>query len=511
MELRAYLTILQRRKWTIMATVALGLATAVVAVFGTQPRYETFTTLRLATPTSGSLETVYYDIGFADRLMNTYVTLARSKSILSEVMQQLNLDRTPEISVEILDNTELIQITAEDSDPVIAAQAANTLAEILIAWSENLPGDQEKLAEQLLQTEKELVQAQNERDTLLDQFPERVEDLAVVERSLASSQQAYNRLLEQYEWARLREILQTNTLSIVDLAVPPQQPSEPNKGLGLVLGGVLGLLAGMMLAFLFENLDTKLYAVELVESETGLPTLGEIPQLKNRQPQVFLNGDSPRDDAYRRLRTNIFALDREKRLQTLLFTSTESNEDKSIIVANLALSIARLGHRIVVVDCDLRRPVLHQMFGISNATGLSNVLKQELSLPEALQESSFPGVQVLTGGSLPVSSTELLASPQLAALIEDLKERFNWVLLDTPSLLAVTDAAMLAPMADGVILVVEYGQTRQAALQAVCRQLSSAQARTLGIIFNCPQRHGNDHIYYPSKTHSGFRRERVEH
>jgi non-specific protein-tyrosine kinase len=153
-------------------------------------------------------------------------------------------------------------------------------------------------------------------------------------------------------------------------------------------------------------------------------------------------------------------------------------------VANLAFAIAQSGRRVVVVDGDLRRPALHELFGLSNEMGLSSVLKQELSLDEAVQSSRMPGVQVLTSGPLPHNPAEWLNSPQMAALIERLGHQCDMVLVDAPALLAVTDAAVLAPTVDGVLLVVERTQARREAVRAARQQLVDVKARWVGLVVN---------------------------
>lgn len=507
MELRAYLAILWRRKGVIAVTVAVTVIVTVIGTLMMTPIYVASTTLRVATAASGPVEAVRYDVIYADRLMNTYTKIATSRPVLQELTQKLGLDTPPQIELEILANTELMQITVEDQNPILAAEAANTLAEILTAQNRELSTGggktaQEILSEQLAQMEDELNQARREYESLVVQLPEDSKRITAASRAIELKEQVYTTLLNQYERARVAEAVRANTVSIVEPAVVPQTPSKPRQELNIALGVMVGLVGGLGLAFLFENLDTTLYTTEQIEAVTESATLGQIPTIVSQQQITFLNGNSPQGEAFRRLRTNIFMLDPETPLQTLLVASAEPGEGKSTIVANLALAMAQSGRKVIIVDGDLRLPTLHQIFNLLNEIGLSSILRQEVMLAEAVQDSQIPGVQVLTSGPLPPNPAELLGSPQMTTLLEQLRQQFDLVLLDTPALLAVTDAVVLALAVDGVILVVGCTQARQETVEAACRQLTAVKARLIGVIVNRAEQAGSYYHYYPSKTNS---------
>jgi succinoglycan biosynthesis transport protein ExoP len=432
MELGAYLEIFWRRKWVIAVTVAVTVTVVVMGTLMMTPKYEASTTLRVLTATSGSADWVNYEVMYTDRLMNTYVEIATSRPVLGALVRRLGLGKSPQIEAEILPDTELFQITVEDPNPIVAREAANALAEILVAQSEEL-----------------------------------------------------------YTGKRVRDFV-----SVVEPAVSPLAPSKPRKELNIALGFMVGLAGGIGLAFLFENLDTTLYATEQIEEATELSILGKIPTGKRRRQITLFNGHSPQGEAFRRLRTHIFTLDHDAPLQTLLVTSAEPREGKSTIVANLALAIAQSGQKVIVVDADLRLPTLHKIFDLSNEIGLSSILRQEVTLDEAAQDSKIPGVQVLPSGPLPPNPAELLGSPQMTALIEQLAQQFDLVLLDTPSLLAVTDAAVLVPTVDGVVLVVGRAQARGEAVRAARQQLADVRARSVGIVVNRAEQDGDYHYYH---------------
>jgi succinoglycan biosynthesis transport protein ExoP len=503
MEIRHYIAILWRRRWVIAVTLAVTLAVVVIGTLMATPIYVVSTTLRVAAALGGTVD--YADYIYAERLMNTYAEIATSGPVLEELMRRLGLDQSLQIEMEILPNTELMQITVEDPNPILAREAANALAEILITQSEEFYAGsgktaQEILSEQLAQTEGELSQARREYESLVTQLPEDSERVAAARRSISLKEETYATLLEQYERARVREAIRANTLSVVEPAGIPPAPSKPRKALNFALGFVVGLVGGAGLAFLFESLDTRLYSTQQIEKLTALTTLGKIPTAERWPSHVFFNGNSPQAEAFRRLRTNIVNLDHEAPLQTLLITSAEPREGKSTVVANLAFALAQSGCKVAVVDGDLRLPTLHKILGLSNQMGLSSVLNQEATLDEVMQDSEISGVWVLTSGPLPSNPAELLGSSQMTAVIEQLARRFDIVLLDTPSLLAVTDAAVLAPAVDGVMLVVGRAQARGKAVQAACQYLADVKARSIGVVVNRAERDDSYYYYHHSST-----------
>ena len=353
----------------------------------------------------------------------------------------------------------------------------------------------EILRQQLAQIEDELNQAQQEYESLVTQSPEDSEGILAVRQTIDLKQATYATLLKQQEQIRLREALRANSVSIIEPAVVPQTPSKPRKELNIALGFLVALAGGTGLAFLFENLDTRLYTTEQIENIPELSVLGTIPTAKQQDQITFFGGDSAQEEAFRRLRTNLFTQDQEAPLKTLMVTSAAQGEGKSTVVANLALAIAQSRRKVVVVDSDLRLPALHTLFNLPNEIGLSSVLKQGATLDEAIQNSHLPRLHVLTSGPLPSNPAELLGSPQMTAVLWELAQRFDVVLLDTPALLPVADAAVLAPAVDGVVLVAGRAQARKDDVQAACQQLADVKARVVGLVMNRSQQNGS-HRYY---------------
>lgn len=498
MDIFNYIMIFWRRKWVVAVTTFM---TGLVVVIGTltaSPIYVASATLRVSTAAAGSVDYGFYM--YAERLMNTFVQIATSDPVLDELMQVLDLDQLPEIEVTVLSNTELMRIAVEDADPLLAQHVANTLAEILVAQSRELyrgggKSAAEILNEQLSQIEIELNAAQKEYNRLVGESPEESERITKLRRSIELKQNIFASLLSQYEEVRVNEALRDNMLSIAEYASTPISPAKPRTMMNIALGIMVGLAGGVGLIVLFENLDTTLYTVKQIEETVALSSIGKIPVFKEPEQVHFFNGTSPQGEAFRRLRTNILARNHKVSLRTLLITSAEPREGKSTIVSNLAFMLSKLGRKVVVVDSDMRRPTLHTIFGLSNDIGLSNVLMREATLERALQDSEIPQVCVLVSGPLPNNPTELLGSAEMMALIEQLAQTFDMILLDTPALSAVTDAAVLVPMVDGVLLVVGRGLTRKENLRAARQQLADVKAHIVGVVVNRAEKDGT-YAYY---------------
>ena len=484
MELRTYGAILWRRKWVIAVTLAATMAVVIIGTLRTTPVYQASATIRVRV-TAGSSADYYY----ADRLINTYTQIATSKPVLEELDKRLGLSTPPLITVLPIANTELIRITVEDPDPTLVAEAANALAEILVAQSSELYTGGLRtasriLADQLAQVEDELKQAQAEYERLVALASEDTQQINELSRTIGVKQSVYGTLLLQYETARTTEEIRSNALSVIEPASIPRSPIKPRKVLNIALGCMVGVMGGVGLAFLFEHLDTRLHTVEQIERVTASQALGRIPHTRKGARNIFLNRGSPQQEAFRHLRTNIYAAAQGGPPHTFLVTSAEPGEGKSTIVTNLALAMAQSGRRVIAVDGDLRRPTLHTNFQLSMRIGLTSVLDGKLRLQEAVQDTEVSGLSVLASGPLPPNPAELLGSTRMRALLEELPQHFDMVLVDAPALLPVTDAAVIAPMVDGVLLVVDCAQSGREAVRSACRELTGVGARLVGLVVN---------------------------
>lgn len=205
---------------------------------------------------------------------------------------------------------------------------------------------------------------------------------------------------------------------------------------------------------------------------------------------------SPISEAYRTLRTNVQFTSVDSETKKIMVTSSGPREGKSSTVANLAVSIAQAGKSIVVVDADMRNPTQHKLFGLNNGQGLSTALVQDQDYRQHIQETAMPGVQVLTGGPIPPNPAELVGSKRMKRLIEELSEQFDIVLIDTPPIIAVTDAAILAQEVDGVILVLASGEVNKEFAQRAKEQLDKVGAKILGAVLNKADIKTSEYYYY---------------
>jgi capsular exopolysaccharide synthesis family protein len=292
------------------------------------------------------------------------------------------------------------------------------------------------------------------------------------------------------------------------LVVPaaiPQTPSHPRAAINILLGFVVGLCGGVGLAFLIDNLNSRLYTSEQIESLTGLTLLSKIPATERKYLLFSNNGNHPLDitmpiyEPFRRLSANVLVQTSNRSrggpLRSFLLTSAEPGEGKSTIAVHLALAMARANQNIILIDADMRLPTLHEMLDLPNSQGLSSILRQKAHLQDVLQESQVPGLNVITSGPAPPNPSELLGSPQMRFLIQDLYGQFDVVLIDSPAFLPVADAAMLAPLIDGVILIVRRISIRLDAVREVCKQLEDINARPIGIVVNQAEQNGSYDYY----------------
>jgi len=487
MELRNYISLLWRRKWIIITTTIVTIAVVGVGTRYITPVYQASATLRIAVSAGGSL--TYSDYMYADRLMNTYVEIATSQPVVEELVKRLGLTEPPILKVEIVPNTELIKITVEDINPDRAALVANTVVDILTGQSSRLytGGGKiltEVLDEQMAQIKTDVDETRLEYEKLILQTPPAVEKIDATGQLLQLKQSNYATLLAQYEQARFREEIQAGMITVFEKAIVPQAPFRPRLALNIALGVVVGLVGGLGLALIFENLDTTLYTTEEIETTTKLTVLARIPKIHKKQIRILQNQFSPAEEAFRNLATQIQQINCDQLKKVLLVISAEPSQGKSLVVSYLAISLAEFGKNVVAIDCDTRIPRLHSLFQLSNESGLKDVLEQKVKLEKAIQKSSYDGVSVLTSGSPLAHPSQMLGSLQMTRLIGNLSQKFDYVLLDSPALLAVADTSVLAPNVDGFLLVVRRAHARRQAVLEVSNFLMRAQDKFIGLIVN---------------------------
>lgn len=505
MELSSYISIIVRRKWYIIVSTLLGMIIAVIVTLLSTPQYTSSTTVRVLTIGAGTVTTARPDITYTERLVNTYARIITSGTVRGQIQDELGLDAWPNLTIDSVPGTELIRINAQASDPETARDIVDAAAAILIQQNREFyqGGDgqslQEILAQRLAAADSELSEARTIYQELLTTSPEDTASLAIAAQAVEVNESIYSSLLTQYEAARLEESVRANSISVVEAGRIPSSPSSPRTSLNIALGFASGLVLGIVLAFVADNLDTKLYTVEQIENATHMATVGQVPAAKDELAIARLgSGHYPQLESFRRLRTNILASGSPD-TQVVLLTSAKRGEGKSTVSSNLAVTIAQSGREVVVVDCDLRLPTVHKLFDLPNKRGLTNILAGEVTIDESIQYSAFPRLQIITSGPLPPNPTELLGSQRMLDLIDQLRETFDFIILDTPALLSVADAAVLAPAVDNVILVVAQGVTQRGDVQAVRQQLSNVRVKSIEVVVNRAEPNGS-YAYYESDS-----------
>ncbi len=492
LDLSQYLDALWRRKWLVLLATVVMAGAAYGFSASQDPVYEATAQFRIESSVN---ELVAESARSSQESVQSEVQVLQSAPVLDRVREKLG-GVAPPITVDTVSGTEFIRVTAESGEPESAAAIPNAYVDAYVEYRRQ-------------QTIDELTPVRNQSQARYDAVQAEINDLT---RQLASVSQltqpvtyndlvdrraaAQNRLstirseLDQYE---TRMGLITGGATDGTPATPPAKPSKPQPVRTGLLALPVGLVFGIGLVFLFEHLDDSIKSKDDLQQATGsgLPVLGLIPAVPWRdraQARVVSleNPSSPPSEAYRSLRTSVQFLALDGPLHCLQVTSGSQGEGKTTTAANLALMMARAGERpVVVVDCDLRRPRLHEFFDLSNDIGFTSVLHGEVPVSAALQRfDDEPGLSVLVSGPVPSDPSELLASRRTAEVLASLRADGALVLLDTPPVLPVTDALVVSKWVDATLLVTAAGQTTRRQVQRVIELLAQVDAPLVGTVLN---------------------------
>ncbi|HXH05546.1 MAG TPA: polysaccharide biosynthesis tyrosine autokinase [Vicinamibacterales bacterium] len=308
----------------------------------------------------------------------------------------------------------------------------------------------------------------------------------VLQREAESERQVYQALLQQEKELRVISNSRTNNVQIMERAETPKAPYTPNRRKDWLAAIVLGLALGVGLAFLLEYIDDTLKTPDDVTKRLGLPLLGIVPAVRGERAPV-LDGPVPHDfgEAFRSLRTSLVFTSGGEGPRLIAVTSTCPLEGKTTTAYNIAKALAVGGARVLVIDADMRRPGLHRTMGIANQAGLSHLLTGQAKFREVVRATADPNLWVITAGRTPPNPSELLASEPMSRLLATLAEGpFDWVIIDTPPVLAVTDAVILAPRVTGVVFVVGAEMTRRVHASRAIETLQTSRPRIAGVVLN---------------------------
>lgn len=491
LDLRRYATIVWRRKWSLLVTAVVLSVGAVVFASLQSPVYQGVASLLLQPRLSQSVLASSGVQAAATVDVPTETQLLQSASVRHAVQQAIG--SAPPVSTVQMGTTAVVQIIAQGSSPAGAARVANAYARAYIQVRQQQAVNDLSTTATAIQSKITGIKAQVASiDNQVSHAPpgERAslsQSLAPQRAGLSDQLQA---LTQQQSQLQLNASLATGGGELVGPASPNPAQISPKPTTDALLGLAAGLVLGCCLAFVREYLDDSIKTKEDVEQVLPrAPTLALIPVVAEWQDQTapmlvsVIEPKSPAAEAYRSLRTSVQFLGMDRPLRALQVTSPASNEGKTTTLANLAIALARAGQRTIVVCCDLRRPRLHEFFGCKNVVGFTSVIVGDAALSAALQDvPGEDGLMLLSSGPIPPNPSELLAGERATEILAALRARADIVLIDSPPVLPVTDAAILSKRVDATLLVVRAGGTTRRQLTRAAELLNQVDANVVGTV-----------------------------
>jgi capsular exopolysaccharide synthesis family protein len=410
-------------------------------------------------------------------------------------------------NVTILLDTEILDIAYNDTDPKAAASHANAFANAYVSYRTSHALAAFKTAIGGLTKQIEL------DNKTIDSLTRKIDSLTGRSNSDQSGigplESQRSNLLVQVGILQQRLLdLQSgaasasNAAQLVQSADVPTVPVSPRKTRSTLAGLLIGLLLGMGIAYVREKFDDRMQTQQELETRLGVPVLAAIPRVPawRRAEESYLvlreEPKSPIGEGYRKLVTNVLYAASRERLQVLIVTSALGGEGKSATSSNLALALAEAGKRVILISGDLRRPRIHKFFKLSGKLGMSDALADGMSLLEVAQDPGIGKLRIISGGTIPKNPTELLRSRAAEQFISLAREVADFVVVDTPPVLPVADASILAAMSDGVLYVMDAGSSSRSALNSAKYQLENAGARLIGAVYNGYDPDKTPHYYY---------------
>lgn len=433
------------------------------------------------------------------RQAEVYAELRQAKEAYRELVDPVSVDQARfDILVRTIDHDNQLYIILKDN------YEQNVSKEV----DPKLLGKTE--AEMSL-LESKIKKEQTELEDLSAKVKESIESLEEAKHQIDLKESELANLMALLDQARITELIQQNTFTtpIVERAVPPPVKTSRDRLYMYAIGVIASVLLAMTFSFLVDNLDNRLFTHEQILSTTQLPLLGVIPNTRRLNIWEPSEDQGAFWDALRRLRINLSKLAHEKGLRSLVICSAEPREGKTTILAGLAIELALSGKKTVLIDADLRKPTIHQVFQVQNDTGLVDCLTDDeeaetsekslaSKLEEALHDTAFSNLKLIPSGRGVARPAELFQSPVLTALMKELKEHFTWILIDTPALLAVSDVDELSEQIDAAIFLIQQGHSHESRVKTAIRILNNLKTIPLGVLINRSEPTGN-YRYYREK------------
>ncbi len=443
MDLKDVLVAVRSGWWLLVAAVLLAVAAAGALTWTATPLYASSTQLFVSTSSSTDTSTAYQGNLFSQQRVTSYAQLLTGEQLSARVVEELGLDLTPaevagKVSATAVPETVILDVTVTDTSPQRAQDIATSLGR---------------------------------------QFTQQVTDLETPDGAAASP-------------------VKVTTVEAADLN---ETPVSPDAMRNLALGGVLGLLLGLGLALLRSRLDNTVKSAEEVRELAGVGVIGTVledPRLAEEHLVADLDEHSISAEAYRAVRTNLQFLDVDNPPRVIVISSSIPGEGKSTLAVNLSVVLAQQGSRVMLIEADLRRPRITRYMGLISGAGLTNVLAGTAALHEVAQPWGDGKLTVLGAGPMPPNPSEMLGSAQMRSLLEELRDSHDFVVVDAPPLLPVTDAAVLSVLSDGCVVSTRFGVTRREELTESAAVLQRIDAKLLGVVLNrVPQSTGTSRGY----------------
>ena len=513
MELRRYALLLWRWLWLILLGAVLGGAAAFGVSWQTTPVYESSTTLLISQARASNASPDYTALLTSERLAKTYAELLRKRPVLDAVIARLQLSTDAEtlathVRTSAVRDTQLLVLTVDATSPQRAADIANQIVDVFGQQNRDLQTGRYAESERILVQELAKVQIDIDKSQAgLDALTPPLGAAALTEQARLQALQAqqkdsYTSLLKSLQEIRLAEVQTTDSVNVVESAKAELTPARPRTIMNTLLGAIVGLMLALGVVLLVEYLDDTVKSSEGVAELIDTMTLSTIAQIGGKEPyQKLVAITDPRAaiaEAYRMLRVNVDFASIDRPARTLLVTSSGPGEGKSTTAANLAIAIAQAGKRVILVDADLRRPTLHKIFRLSAERGVTTALLQSgTPLESHVARTGIRNLTLMPSGPLPPNPSELLGSQRMTELTEQLRQRADVVVFDSPPALPVVDATILASACDATLLVVLAKKTRSGALRRTREQLAQSGAHVLGVVLNrVPNARGSAYYSY---------------
>jgi non-specific protein-tyrosine kinase len=486
-----YLLLFWHWTWLIILSGAVSAGCAYFFLIRTIPVYETSTkVLVIAAP--AFLTTSSNSILTSQNLVPTYADMLIDESVLGEVINRLKLTQTTSslasmISIDPVSNTSTIKISVDGTNRAQIAQIANTLAAVFIEkinalQSNRFTSTKDNLQKELTSIDNLLQAAVADEAAATDPAVKSQLDAKVLQyRSM------YATVLTNYEQARLAEVQASSSVVQIGVAGSSYVQVKPTTLTSTLFAAILGLLLAAGFVFIQDAFDNTIKSADEIVHVLKLPVVGVIyKHYSINGPIAQMEPRSPAADAFRSLRTNLQYADVDHPIRSILITSPTAGDGKSTVSTNLAVVLAQADHKVTLIDTDFHYPAVHERMNLSNTRGLTTLLGRPLIiLEDILLSANVNGLSIITAGEvIPPNASEILASKKMAAVLAMLLEQGNMVILDSPPVLPIADAKILAPLVDGVLLVVKPGQTTLHDARQAVENLNQVKARIIGVILN---------------------------